>query len=125
MAPVSIAGLARTGGDLAANEVSQVTVRLSDPNWLLAGLLTCIVLIAMWRRYDVRQQTALAEFIAPHLRQRLTGSVSASRRFVQRGLFSASVLCLCAALAGPELGYHWEKISRRVFTPILSERKRA
>jgi Ca-activated chloride channel family protein len=88
-------------------------VRLSDPNWLVAGLLTCIVLIAMWRRYDVRQQTALAEFVAPHLRQRLTSSVSASRRFVQRGLFSASVLCLFAALAGPELGYHWEKISRR------------
>jgi Ca-activated chloride channel family protein len=88
-------------------------VRLSDPNWLLAGLLTCIVLIAMWRRYDVRQQAALAEFVAPHLRQRLTGSVSASRRFLQRGLFSGSVLCLFAALAGPELGYHWERISRR------------
>ncbi len=88
-------------------------MRFSDPNWLLAGLLTCIALIAMWRRYDVRQQTALAEFVAPHLRQRLTGSVSASRRFVQRGLFSASMLCLFAALAGPQLGYHWEKISRR------------
>ena len=88
-------------------------MRFSDPNWLLAGLLTCIVLIAMWRRYDVRQQTALAEFVAPHLRQRLTGSVSRIGRFVQRGLFSASVLCLFAALAGPEFGYHWERISRR------------
>ena len=88
-------------------------MRLSDPNWLLAGLLTCIVLIAMWRRYDVRQQTALAEFVAPHLRQSLTGSVSKVGRLVQRGLLSASVLCLFAALAGPELGYHWEKISRR------------
>ena len=88
-------------------------MRFSDPHWLLAGLLTCIVLIAMWRRYDVRQQTALCEFVAPHLRQRLTGSVSALGRFVQRGLFSASVLCLFAALAGPELGYHWEKITRR------------
>ena len=88
-------------------------MRFSDPNWLLAGVLTCIVLIAMWRRYDVRQQKALAEFVAPHLRQRLTGSVSRIGRFVQRGLFCASVLCLFAALAGPELGYHWETISRR------------
>jgi uncharacterized membrane protein len=58
-------------------------MRFSDPNWLLAGLLTWIVLIAMWRRYDIRQQTALAEFVAPHLRQRLTGSVSRVGRFVQ------------------------------------------
>ncbi|MBV8805084.1 MAG: VWA domain-containing protein, partial [Sinobacteraceae bacterium] len=88
-------------------------MKFSDPHWLLAGLLTCIALIAMWRRYDVRQQTALAEFVAPHLRQRLTGSVSRVGRFVQRGLFCASVLCLFAALAGPQLGYHWERVSRR------------
>jgi Ca-activated chloride channel family protein len=88
-------------------------VRFSDPHWLLAGLLTCIALIVMWRRYDVRQQQALAQFIAPHLRQKLTGSLSGLRRFAQRGSFAAAVLCLFAALAGPELGYHWEKISRR------------
>jgi Ca-activated chloride channel family protein len=88
-------------------------MRFSDPNWLLAGLLICIVLIAMWRRHDVRQQTALSDFVAPHLRQRLTNSVSRVGRFVQRGLLLASVLCLCAALAGPEYGYHWEQISRR------------
>ena len=106
-------GLLGLGVHLAANEVSQVTVRFSDPNWLLAGLLTGVVLIGMWRRYDVRQQAALAKFVAPHLRLRLTGSVSGVGRFVQRGLFLASTLCLFAALAGPQLGYHWEKISRR------------
>ncbi len=88
-------------------------MRFSDPHWLVSGLLACLVLIAIWRWHDVRQQTALAEFVAPHLRQRLTGSVSRVRRFLQRSLFSASVLCLFAALAGPELGYHWEKITRR------------
>jgi Ca-activated chloride channel family protein len=88
-------------------------VRLSDPNWLLVGLLTCLALIGIWSRYDVRQHAALAKFVAPHLRRRLTGSVSRVRRLLQRGLFASSVLCLCAALAGPLLGYHWEKISRR------------
>jgi Ca-activated chloride channel homolog len=88
-------------------------VRFSDPHWLLAGLLTGMVLVAMWRRYDIRQQAALAKFVASHLRLRLTGSVSGVGRVVQRGLFLASTLCLFAALAGPELGYHWEKISRR------------
>jgi Ca-activated chloride channel family protein len=67
----------------------------------------------MWRRYDVRQQAALAQFVAPHLRLRLTASVSNIGRFMQRGLFLASTLCLFAALAGPEVGYHWEQISRR------------
>ena len=88
-------------------------MRFSDPYWLLAGLLTGIVLIGIWRRYDVRQQAALAQFVAPHLRLRLTGSVSNIGRFMQRGLFLASTLCLFAALAGPEVGYHWEQISRR------------
>ena len=88
-------------------------MKFSDPYWLLAGVLTCIVLVGIWRRYDVRQQAALDRFVAPHLRQRLTGSVSGVRRFLQRGLFLAATLGLFAALAGPLIGYHWEKISRR------------
>ena len=71
-------------------------MRFSDPYWLLAGLLTCLVLIGMWRRYDVRQQAALAQFVAPHLRHRLTGSVSRIGRLMQRGLFLGAALCLCA-----------------------------
>jgi Ca-activated chloride channel family protein len=88
-------------------------VRFSDPNWLIVGLLGCVALMGIWRRYDLRQHAALAKFVAPHLRQKLTGSVSRVRRWLQRGLFLISVLCLCAALAGPLVGYHWEKISRR------------
>ena len=88
-------------------------MRFSDPNWLIAGGLTVIALMLAWRRHDLRQQTALAEFVAPHLRQRLTGSVSRAGRFLQRALFCLSVLSLFAALAGPQLGYHWERISRR------------
>ena len=88
-------------------------MRFSDPYWLLAGLLAGAVLIALWRWHDVRQQVALTRFIAAHLRLKLTGSVSGVARFVQRTLFLASGLCLFAALAGPQLGYHWEQISRR------------
>jgi Ca-activated chloride channel homolog len=88
-------------------------VRFSDPNWLLVALLACLALMGIWRRYDVRQHAALAKFVAPQLRRRLTGSVSRVRRWLQRGLLAGSVLCLCAALAGPLVGYHWEKISRR------------
>ncbi len=88
-------------------------MRFSDPHWLLVGLLTGVGCVVLWRRHDARQQAALARFVAPHLRLKLTGSVSRAGRLLQRGLFVASILCLCAALAGPQLGYHWELISRR------------
>jgi len=88
-------------------------MRFTDPYWLLAGLLAGIVLLGMWRWHDARQQAALAEFVAPHLRARLTRSVSGWRRSIQRALFLAAALCLFVALSGPTLGYHWEQISRR------------
>jgi len=88
-------------------------VRFSDPYWLLAGLLTSIVLVVAWRWHDARQRAALAAFVASHLRLKLTGSVSRLGRLMQRGLFLASVLCLFTSLAGPEIGWHWELISRR------------
>ena len=39
--------------------------------------------------------------------------MSGFRRILQRGLLLLAVACLFGALAGPELGFHWEKISRR------------
>src|SRR6202012_3329025 len=42
-----------------------------------------------------------------------TGSVSRFGRLLQRSLFLIAVLCLFGALAGPQLGFHWETISRR------------
>src|SRR5579863_4560862 len=111
MDTVPIARTARNLGVVATYQVSQIAMKFSDPHWLLVGLLACVALMVMWRRYDVRQHVALAKFIAPHLRQQLTGSVSWVRRWLQRGFFLSSVLCLCVALAGPLLGYHWEKIT--------------
>ena len=88
-------------------------MRFSDPNWLWAGALACIALVLLWRRHDVRQRVALDNFVAPHLRARLTGSVSGWRRIVQRAFLLLSVICLFGALAGPQLGFRWEQISRR------------
>ena len=67
----------------------------------------------VWRRHDARQQSALAEFVASHLRLRLTGSVSRIGKFVQRMCFILALACLCIALAGPLYGFRWEQISRR------------
>jgi Ca-activated chloride channel homolog len=88
-------------------------VKFSDPIWLLSGLLACLLLVWMWRRYDARQHIALAKFVAPHLRRQLTHSISPARRRIQRGLYLGALLGLFVALAGPLVGFRWEQVSRR------------
>jgi Ca-activated chloride channel homolog len=88
-------------------------VRFSHAEWLPAGVIVCLCLLWMWRRYDARQHAALARFVSTHLRAQLTRSVSIGRRRAQRLLLLASVALLFVALAGPLVGYRWELISRR------------
>jgi Ca-activated chloride channel family protein len=88
-------------------------LRFSNPGWLAAGFVACLCLIWLWRRYDVRQHAALAQFVSAHLRSQLTQSVSIRRRRAQRGLLLASAALLFVALAGPLVGYRWEIITRR------------
>jgi len=85
----------------------------AQPLWLLAGAVACLGIIWMWRRYDVRQGTALATFVAEHLRAQLTTSLSVVRRRVKRGLFLAALALLFVALSGPQAGYQWEQVTRR------------
>jgi Ca-activated chloride channel family protein len=88
-------------------------VKFSHPEWLPAGVVVCLCLLWLWRRYDARQHAALARFVATHLRAQLTQSVSSARRRAQRLLLLTSVALLFVALAGPLVGYRWEQISRR------------
>jgi Ca-activated chloride channel family protein len=88
-------------------------VNFSHPGWLPAGFIACLCLLWLWRRYDARQHAALARFISAHLREQLTQSVSIGRRRAQRGLLLAALALLFVALAGPQVGYRWEVISRR------------
>jgi Ca-activated chloride channel homolog len=88
-------------------------VNFASPAWLPAGLLSAIALLWLWRRYDARQHAALAKFVSPHLRDQLTRSISVGRRRLQRGLFLGALVGLFVALAGPQVGFHWEQVSRR------------
>jgi Ca-activated chloride channel homolog len=88
-------------------------VKFSHPGWLAAGFIAAIALIWLWRRYDARQQAALAKFVSAHLRQQLTRSISLTKRRLQRGLVLAALLLLFAALAGPLIGFRWQQVSSR------------
>jgi Ca-activated chloride channel family protein len=88
-------------------------VSFSHPGWLAAGLAVCLCLLWIWRRYDVRQHAALTRFVSPQLSTQLTQSVSIGRRRLRRGLLLASLALLFAALAGPLVGYYWEKVTSR------------
>jgi Ca-activated chloride channel family protein len=88
-------------------------VNFASPAWLPAGLISCLALIWLWRRHDARQHAALSQFVSAHLRDQLTRSISLGRRRLQRALFFAALICLFAALAGPQVGFHWEQVNRR------------
>jgi Ca-activated chloride channel family protein len=88
-------------------------VKFANPWWLLAVPIACAVLIRIWHSHDVRQDAALSRFVAAHLRQQLTRSVSVARRRTRRGLILAAIASLSVALAGPLAGFRWEPISRR------------
>ena len=56
--------------------------------------------------------TALAQFVSPRLFDKLTASVSASRRKLKQALFIAGVACLFVALARPQVGFRWQEVHR-------------
>jgi Ca-activated chloride channel family protein len=88
-------------------------MNFASPGWLAAGLAGVVALLWLWRRYDARQHAALAKFVSAHLRLQLTRSISPARRRLQRGLFLGALIALFVALAGPQVGFHWEQVSRR------------
>ena len=51
--------------------------------------------------------------MAPRLRTGLTRTLSKSRRAIKRSLFLAAVLFVFIALAEPQAGFRWEKVTQR------------
>ncbi len=82
-------------------------MKFAEPSWLIAGLAIIAVLLLLYRRFDLRQRAALADFASSHLLAKLTSSFSPGRRRFKRGLFLAAIALVCVALARPQWGYHW------------------
>lgn len=88
-------------------------MKFAEPLWLLAGTFAVVALIWTWRRYDRRQQIALAAFASSHLHAQLTASFSPARRNLKRALLMGCVACIFLALARPQAGFRWEEVKRR------------
>jgi Ca-activated chloride channel family protein len=96
------------------------SVGFTQPGWLAAGAAACLAVIGLWRFYDVRQEAALVKFVAPHLKNELTRSISVGRRRIARGLYLAALAFLFLALSGPLVGYRWESITRRGYDIVFA-----
>lgn len=88
-------------------------MKFAEPIWLLTGLAVIAALLWLYRRFDMRQRAALAEFASSHLLDKLTASFSPARRRLKRALFTAAIAFVFIALARPQLGYHWEEQKQR------------
>lgn len=88
-------------------------MQFAEPLWLLAGLTACAALVWQYRRFDSRQRVALTQFVSARLLNKLTSSVSTSRRLVKRVLFTLGVGLLFTALARPQAGFEFQETHRK------------
>ena len=88
-------------------------MNFAQPLWLLAGVVACAALLWQYRRFDLAQRAALAQFAAARLLHKLTSSVSASRRRAKRVLFTLGIGLLFVALARPQAGFEWQETHRK------------
>jgi Ca-activated chloride channel homolog len=83
-----------------------------EPIWLLVGALAVIAVALLEIGAYRRRQQALRLFVASHLVNALTASVSPVKRLWKRLLLVAGVACLFIALARPHLFYRWQEETR-------------
>jgi len=88
-------------------------MQFAQPLWLLAGLAACATLVWQYRRFDLRQQIALTQFASARLLDKLTSSVSTSRRLAKRVLFTLGLGLLFVALARPQAGFEFQEAHRK------------
>jgi len=88
-------------------------MQFAQPLWLLAGAVTCAFLLWRYRRFQTQQRAILARFAAVRLLNRLTASVSPTRRKAKEALFVLGVAWLFVALARPQAGYEWQETHRK------------
>ena len=85
----------------------------AQPHWLLAGLVSCLLLALLFYLLQKRRRLALENFASGKLVDRLTRNVSRTRRQYKNGLLLLAVMLLFAALARPQYGSEWVDVKRK------------
>ena len=85
----------------------------AHPLWLLAGLLSCLLLALLLHLLQKKRRAALENFASGKLIDRLTINVSKTRRRTKNGLLLLAVFLLFSALARPQYGSEWIDVKRK------------
>ena len=85
----------------------------AQPLWLLAGLVSCLLLGLIFRAIRKKRLLALENFASGQLIGKLTKNVSRTRRGYKNGLLLLAVFLLFSALARPQYGFEWVDVKRK------------
>ncbi len=88
-------------------------MNFAQPSWLLAGLVSCIVVGLIFRTMEKRRLVQLERFASHQLIGKLTRNLSRSRRGYKNGFFILAIFLLFTALARPQYGYEWVDVKRK------------
>jgi len=90
-----------------------MNIHFSQPIWLIAGAITCLLLIVYLRMAAQEKNRILARFAAPKMCRQLTANVSPVRRRAKEALLPLAVLVCFLSLAGPQYGEHWVEVKQK------------
>lgn len=91
----------------------QEMIHFSQPLWLGAGGLVCLVVVVALRMRERQRRVRLERFAAAPLLGRLTRTVSPRRRLVKKVLWLLAVACCFLALARPQYGFRMIDVKRQ------------
>jgi len=79
---------------------------------IAAALAVPLILIWEYRKHRDSHKR-LADFLAPEIADRLTGSVSTFKKQLKAALLALGVACILLAIARPQAGYLWQEVKRK------------
>ena len=88
-------------------------LQFHQPLWIVAGLVTCVLLITgnLWA--GKKRQKTLTNFAHPKILSGLIQNASPARKKIKFSLIVFAVFCLFVALARPQYGFRWIDVKRK------------
>jgi Ca-activated chloride channel family protein len=90
-----------------------MSIHFSQPIWLIAGSLICLLLMFYLRMAATKRHRALTRFVAPKMGRKLTANVSGFRRRTKTVLFLLAFVACFFTLAGPQYGEQWIEVKQK------------